>query len=78
LVFFPPETTEQSSVLLVYDPSSPKASSNPVEKGKQLNEVAAEVMKMAREAADVKSETITVDPKWHSVIVGDYGATLDA
>jgi hypothetical protein len=65
-------------VLLVYDPASPNASSNPVEKGKKLDAVAAEIMKMASEAADVKSTTINIDPKWHAAIMGDNGTTLNA
>jgi len=78
LVFFPPESQEQSSVLVVYDPTSPSASPSPVEKAKHLEEVASELLKMAREAADVKSETITVEKKWHDAVLGKGRTTLNA
>ncbi|KZT26722.1 hypothetical protein NEOLEDRAFT_1131725 [Neolentinus lepideus HHB14362 ss-1] len=77
-VFFPPETAEQSSVLLVYDPTSPNASPNPVEKGKHLDDVGAELLKMARDAADVKSKSISVEKRWHDAVVGQGGTTLNA
>lgn len=77
-VFFPPESAEQSSVLLVYDPYSPSASPSPVEKEKHLDEVAAELLKMAKDAADVKSELIPVEKRWHEAVVGKDGTTLNA
>ncbi|TFK54204.1 SCP160 protein [Heliocybe sulcata] len=77
-VFFPPETAEQSTVLLVYDPTSPNASPNPVEKGKHLEDVEAELLKMVREAADVKSKAISVEKRWHEAVVGQGGTTLNA
>ncbi|KDQ53462.1 hypothetical protein JAAARDRAFT_136870 [Jaapia argillacea MUCL 33604] len=77
-IFFPPESAEQSSVLLVYDPASPSASPNPVEKAKHLEDVEAELLKMVRDAADVKSKTITVEKKWHEAVVGKGGTTLNA
>ncbi|KIJ67957.1 hypothetical protein HYDPIDRAFT_37535 [Hydnomerulius pinastri MD-312] len=77
-VFFPPESAEQSSVLLVYDPLSPSASPSPVEKEKHVDEVAQELLKMAKEAADVKSETVSVEKRWHEAVVGRGGTTLNA
>ncbi|EPQ57388.1 hypothetical protein GLOTRDRAFT_58711 [Gloeophyllum trabeum ATCC 11539] len=77
-VFFPLESAEQSSVLLVYDPTSPNASPNPVEKGKHLEDVEAELLKLARDAADVKSKTISVEKRWHDAVVGQSGTTLNA
>ena len=77
-VFFPPESAEQSSVLLVYDPFSPSASPSPVEKEKHLDDVAAELLKMAKDAADVKSELISVEKCWHDAVVGKDGTTLNA
>lgn len=78
IVFFPPESTERSSVLIVYDPTSPTASPSPVEKTKHLEDVENELLKLARDAADVKSQAITVDKKWHDAIVGKSGTTLNA
>ena len=78
LLFFPPESAEVSSVLLVYDPSSPSASKNPAEKVKHLTEVEKELLKLARDAADVKSQVVFVDKKWHAAVLGKDGTTLNA
>lgn len=77
-MYFPPEAAEQSTVLLVYDPTSPSASPSPVEKSKHLEEVEKELLKMAREAADVKSQVIAVEKKWHNAVIGKSGTTLNA
>ncbi len=65
-------------VLLVYDPLSPSASPSPVEKAQKLEEVEKELLQLARAAADVKTETITVEKKWHDAVVGRGGTTLNA
>lgn len=78
LVFFPPESLEQSSLLLVYDPTFPSASPSPLDKSKNLEDVANEVLKMAKDAADVKSQLIEVEKKWHSAVIGRSGTTLNA
>lgn len=77
-VYFPPETAEQSSVLLVYDPLSPNASPSPDEKKRHLDEVTKELQKLTKDAADVKSETISVEKRWHEAVVGQGGTTLNA
>ncbi|ESK96594.1 hypothetical protein Moror_6814 [Moniliophthora roreri MCA 2997] len=77
-VYFPPEVEERSSVLLVYDPFSASASPAPDEKSRHLDEVAQDLLKMAKDAADVKSETIQVEKRWHEAIVGQGGTTLNA
>lgn len=78
LVYFPPESEEKSSVLLVYDPFSPSASPSPDEKSRHLEEVAADLLRMAKDAADVKSETLKVEKRWHEAILGQGGTTLNA
>lgn len=78
LLFFPPESEEQSSVLLVYDPTSPSASPSPVEKSKNVEEAEKELLKWAKDAADVKSHVITVEKKWHGAVIGKGGTTLNA
>jgi hypothetical protein len=78
LLFFPPESEEQSSVLLVYDPTSPSASPSPVEKAKNIGDAEKELIKWAKDAADVKSQVITVERKWHSAVIGKGGTTLNA
>ncbi|KAG2146037.1 uncharacterized protein EDB93DRAFT_1287176 [Suillus bovinus] len=77
-VFFPPESDEQFEVLLVYDPLSPSASPSPVEKVKHLDYVVEELLKMAKESADVKSQKISVEKRWHEAVVGQGGTTLNA
>ncbi|KAH9083451.1 SCP160 protein [Lactarius deliciosus] len=78
LFFFPQESEEHSSALLVYDPTSPSASPSPVEKTKNVEEVEKELLKWAKDAADVKSQTISVEKKWHSAVIGKGGTTLNA
>ncbi|KAJ7163606.1 hypothetical protein C8R43DRAFT_1171840 [Mycena crocata] len=77
-VFFPPESAEQSTVLLVYDPLSANASPSPDEKKRHLEDVAKEIQKLAKDAADVKSETVPVEKRWHDAVVGKGGTTLNA
>ena len=60
---------------MVYDPTSPNASLSPVEKTKNLEDVEKELLKMARDAADVKTEVIEVEKKWHDAVVGRGGTT---
>jgi hypothetical protein len=79
LLFFPPDQSESSFVLLVYDPSpAAAASTSPAQKTKILEEVHKEVDKLAAEAADVKNEVLNVDKRWHAAIVGKAGTTLNA
>ncbi|KAG5648617.1 hypothetical protein DXG03_003228 [Asterophora parasitica] len=78
LVIFPNEEAELSTVTLVYDPSSPSASLNPDDKRKHLDDVEKEVLKFAKDAADVKSKKVTVEARWHEAVVGTGGTTLNA
>lgn len=74
LIFFPHEAAEQSTVLLVYDPSSP----SPDDKNKHLDDVKNELLKMAKDAADVSSQSIPVEKRWHEAVLGPGGTTLNA
>ncbi|KAI0032235.1 hypothetical protein K488DRAFT_86037 [Vararia minispora EC-137] len=78
ILFFPPESEEHSSILLVYDPLSPNATLNTTEKMNKLDEVEKEVVKFVSETADVKSQTISVEKKWHDAVKGPGGTTLNA
>ena len=69
-VYFPSEASESSDVLLVYDPFSPGASFIPAEKKKHLDVVEKELLKMAKDAADVKTELFSVDKRWHDTVNG--------
>ncbi|PPQ62912.1 hypothetical protein CVT24_006152 [Panaeolus cyanescens] len=74
-LFFPNETAESSHVLLVFDPSSPAAAD---EKKKHLDDVEKELLKLVKEAANVKTETLSVEKRWHEAVVGKSGTTLNA
>ncbi|KAF9469904.1 hypothetical protein BDZ94DRAFT_1151041 [Collybia nuda] len=78
LVIFPNEATEISTVVLVYDPLSTSASLVPDEKKRHLDDVEKEVLKMAKDAADVKSQSVSVEKRWHDAVVGYGGTTLNA
>ena len=65
-------------MLLVYDPLSPNASPSLDDKAKHLEDVAKELLKFAKDAADVKSQVISVDKRWHPSVVGEGGTTLNA
>ncbi|KAG6898178.1 hypothetical protein C0992_004165 [Termitomyces sp. T32_za158] len=78
MVIFPNEALEQSTVVLVYDPSTASASSSPDDKQKHLDDVEKEITKLVKDAADVKSEKISVEARWHDAVVGQGGTTLNA
>ncbi|KAH0588911.1 KH domain-containing protein [Termitomyces sp. J132] len=78
MVIFPNEALEQSTVVLVYDPSTASASSSPDDKNKHLDDVEKEILKLAKDAADVKSEKVPVEARWHDAVVGQGGTTLNA
>ena len=65
-------------MLLAYDPFSASASPIPDEKKKHLDAVEKELLKLAKDAADVKFELISVEKRWHDAINGSGGTTLNA
>lgn len=77
-VYFPGEEAEQSSVLLVYDPFTPSASPSPDDKKQHLDDVSKELLKLSKEAGEVKTEHISVEKRWHDAILGQNGTTLNA
>jgi hypothetical protein len=78
LVIFPNESDEQSTAVLVYDPMTPSASPLPNEKNKHLDDAEKEILKLAKDAADVKSELVVVEKRWHDAVAGHGGTTLNA
>lgn len=76
LLFFPTESSESSQVLLVYDPLSPAASASLNEKKKHLDDVETEILKL--DAAEMKTEVVPVEKRWHEAVVGKGGTTLNA
>ena len=77
-VYFPNESLESSRILLVYDPLVPGVPLSPEEKKKHLDDVEKEILKWARDAADVKTEVVKVEKRWHESVVGNGGTTLNA
>ena len=63
---------------MVYDPLSSAASSSPDEKKKHLDDVETEILKLAKDAADVKTKVVSVEKRWHDAVVGKSGTTLNA
>lgn len=51
---------------------------SPAQKQAHLDEVQKELLKLAADAADVKTERMIVEAKWHSAVVGKAGTTLNA
>lgn len=43
-----------------------------------MEEVEAELLKMAKAAADVTTQKIQVEKKWHEAVIGNGGTTLNA
>jgi uncharacterized protein YfcZ (UPF0381/DUF406 family) len=76
--YFPDESKEESKVLLVYEPGTPNANQSLPEKAKHVADAEKELLKFARDAADVKSELVPVESKWHSFVAGKDGTTLNA
>jgi hypothetical protein len=74
-VLFPPESAELSQILLVYDPQTGDPSAD---KSKHLDDVEKELIKISKEVAEVKTQTVTVEKRWHEAIIGEGGTTLNA
>ena len=64
-------------MLLVYDPLSSATSTSSDEKKKHLDDVETEISKLVK-AADVKTEVVSVEKRWHEAVVGKGGTTLNA
>lgn len=75
-VVFPPSSSGASAgdsdILLVYVGADSAAA------GKTLQEVREEILKLAKEAADISSTTLNIPAKLHRFIIGPNGTTLNA
>ena len=66
-----------SEVILVCDPMSTTAI--PLEeKKKHLDDAEKELVKLARDIADVRTQKISVEKCWHEAILGTGRTTLNA
>lgn len=79
---FPPPSEESSIVFLVLtgdDSALPKdKKQRDAQLSGSLTKAAAAISDLAKEAADVKTETIDVDQKWHRHVIGPGGSVLRA
>jgi len=48
------------------------------QKKKHLDQVEKELLKMAKGVADVKSEVISVEKRWHDTVLGEGMTTLNS
>ncbi|KAK4054370.1 hypothetical protein OIO90_003603 [Microbotryomycetes sp. JL221] len=69
-VVFPPEGEDRNDVLLVYTGEG--------DAQQTLQEVRGEILNMAKDAADIKTETLYVPALLHRHIIGQGGTTLNA
>ncbi|RXK40531.1 hypothetical protein M231_02183 [Tremella mesenterica] len=79
---FPPASEESSDVALVYTgpldslPSDKKARDAKLKE--LLSSASTALEELAKGAADIKTETLDVDRKWHKFIIGPSGTILNA
>ena len=80
-VIFPLESQESSSVVLIYAPADADSTDAKVlesQAKEKLALVKEELLKLAKEAADLKTSTVDVEAKWHRAIIGTGGTNLNA
>lgn len=84
-VIFPKEEADSSDVLLVFSVSKDAASlsaadrkARDVQAKEKLALVESELLALAKDAADITTRELNVDPKWHRAIIGTGGSVLNA
>ncbi|KIM31115.1 hypothetical protein M408DRAFT_327405 [Serendipita vermifera MAFF 305830] len=75
LVYFPPESDAHSNILLVYDPLQKQSQK---EKKAALAEVEKEILALVAGIGPLKTETVSVEKKWHHAVIGKNRSTLNA
>lgn len=76
---FPPQSEESSEVLIIYTgdlPSDKKVRDGQLKDA--LSKATAAMQDLAKGAADIKTETLDVEKKWHRAIIGPGGTVLNA
>lgn len=63
---------------LVYDPLAAQAVKTLKEKQAILAEIEGEILALVATLGQIKTETISVEKKWHSVVTGRNNSTLNA
>jgi predicted PilT family ATPase len=77
---FPPAAEDSSEVLLVYTgeglPSDKKARDAQLQQS--LTAASSALGSLAKDASNIKTETLDIDRKWHKYIIGQGGTVLNA
>lgn len=77
---FPPAAEESDEVLVIFTgeglPADKKARDAQLKEA--LSAASAALNDLAKDAADIKTETMDVDKKWHRYIIGQGGTVLNA
>jgi hypothetical protein len=77
---FPPVSEDSSEVLIIFTgeglPADKKA--RDAQLSKALSAASAELESLAKEASNIKTETLEIDKKWHRFIIGQNGTVLNA
>ena len=77
---FPPASEESDEVLLIFTgeglPADKKARDAQLKEA--LTAATAALNELAKDASDIKTETMDVDKKWHRFIIGQGGTVLNA
>jgi hypothetical protein len=75
LVYFPHESEAHSNILLVYDPVVKQSVR---EKQTALSEVEKEILALVATLGQIKTETVSVERRWHEAVTGKNRSTLNA
>lgn len=75
MVYFPPETEANSTILLVFDPL---AKDTTIDKQAVLAGIEKEIMELVGTLGQIKTETVSVEKRWHDAVTGKNNSTLNA
>ena len=81
-IVFPPAADESREVLLVYTGSTDNLPTEKKARDAKFKDLLASatgaIYELAKDAADIKTETLGVEKKWHRFIIGQGGTVLNA
>ncbi|KAK4684762.1 hypothetical protein P7C73_g5402, partial [Tremellales sp. Uapishka_1] len=79
---FPPASEESAQVLLIYTGALDALPTEKKARDERLKDILGNaskaIIELAQGAADIKTETMDVDKKWHRFIIGTGGTVLNA
>ncbi|KAG8923857.1 hypothetical protein FRC01_012232, partial [Tulasnella sp. 417] len=76
IVSFPSEGSGFTGLIILHNHNGPNTDS--VSKVRRCNEAAKSVQSLIQTVSDIKSETVTVERKWHPAVTGKNGVTLQS